>query len=495
MNTRFDNNTASLPVSRREFLGYTVAAGALSAMPKVIAQMKRRPERPNIILLLGDDHRWDALGCAGNSVIHTPELDRLAGQGVMFRNHFATTPICCASRASIMTGQYAGTHGIYDFSTDLTESQIRECYWMRLKEAGYNIGFVGKYGVGEHLPAAEFDYWKGFPGFGFYFPNGPSGDHLTNIQAEQANEFLKTAPRDKPFCLSVSFKAPHIQDEDPRLYLPSNETLSLYENTEIPPPKGAPPGDIYRFPLAIQRSETRRRWGTSFSTPALYQASMKGYYRLVSGIDAAIGSIRKTLEAEGLADNTIIIYSADHGVFHNEHGFAEKWYGHEESLRIPLILYDPRATASGRGQRRETISLNIDLAPTILELAGVKRGDSVQGRSLLPLLGRDEPEARRIFFFEHHLPYGGWIPSSDGIRTERWKYIRYTDTAAPFEELYDLANDQHEIHNLAGQEGFRQQQHALAEFMETWRDSLQQKTNRWTEPVGEAELKRHGLIL
>ena len=383
--------------SRRAFLELASAATASSLMPAISSASERQP--PNILLMLGDDHRWDALGCMGNSVIHTPHLDCLAREGVIFDNNFTTTPICGASRASIMTGQYAGTTGIYG-SEPLSPAQIQQTYWMKLKLAGYRIGFIGKFGVGstiETMPSDAFDCWKGFPGLGNYFPQGPDGPHLTNIMRDQANEFLINAPKDKPFCLSMSFKAPHVQDQAPEQYLPSRNTLSLYKDVSIPPHGRAGTNDIDRFPLAIQHSESRHRWGVRFATPDTYQASMKGYYRLISGIDAAIASIRETLSKQGMAQNTVIVYSADHGIFNGEHGLAGKWYAHEESIRTPLIIYDPRLPGHTRGQRRQAMTLNIDLHPTVLEMAGLKPSTSPQGQSLVNLLHEDQSDFSSSF--------------------------------------------------------------------------------------------------
>jgi arylsulfatase A-like enzyme len=476
-----------LKLSRRDLLELT----ALSAMPA------RAAEKPaNVIVLLGDDHRWDALGCMGNPVVQTPELDRLAGDGVMFENHFTTTPICCASRASIMLGEYAGGHKIYDFATPLSPAQESRTYWKQLKTAGYHIGFIGKFGVGDKMPQDSFDMWKGFPGQGFYFPQGPNGPHLNHIMRDQANEFLRNAPAGKPFCLSVSFKAPHVQDEDPRQYLPSQDTEARYSHvTTIPPPRGAGAGDINRFPIAFHRSENRRRWGVRFATPELYQASMKGYYRLVTGIDDVVGAMRGTLRDLGLAGNTVIVYSADHGIFNGEHGFAGKWYGHEESLRIPLIVYDPRVPAPMRGKRSRAMTLNIDLHPTVMDLAGIPSASHPHGRSLAPYLKNPDGAGRALYFFEHHFPSSGWIPSSEGIRTRRWKYIRYTDVAAPYEELYDLRDNRSETANLIASAEHRREREALTRYCTVWKQALAawRADAEWSDPVSEADLQRDGL--
>ena len=152
-----------MPISRRDFLELAAATAITSSSSR--SQTTAVPKRPNIVLILADDHRWDALGCMGNPIIQTPQIDRLAREGVIFDNHFCTTPICCASRASIMLSQYAGTNGIYDFVTPLSHEQVEQTYWHQLKQAGYYVGFIGKFGVGEQMPSEAFDYWKGFAGF------------------------------------------------------------------------------------------------------------------------------------------------------------------------------------------------------------------------------------------------------------------------------------------------------------------------------------------
>ncbi|MDE3199207.1 MAG: sulfatase-like hydrolase/transferase [Acidobacteriota bacterium] len=475
-----------MKLSRRHLMELT----ALSALP---ARAADRP--PNLIVLLGDDHRADALGASGNPVVKTPQLDRLAGEGVLFENHFATTPICCASRASIMLGEYTASHKIYDFATPLTPAQVSRAYWTQLSRAGYHTGFIGKFGVGNKMPEDSFDVWMGFPGQGNYFPHGATGPHLNHIMRDQASEFIRSAPSDKPFCLSVSFKAPHVQDEDPRQYLPSADTAARYENVTAPPPRGAAASDINRFPIAFHRAENRRRWGVRFGTPELYQASMKGYYRLITGIDDVIGSLRGTLAELSLDRNTVILYSADHGIFNGEHGFAGKWFGHEESVRIPLIVHDPRLPAAARGKRCRARTLNIDLHPTVLDLAGIGVHSHPQGRSVAPYLANPETAGRAIHFFDHRFPYNGWIPSSEGIRTDRWKFIRYTDSAAPFEELYDLNADPSETNNLIAASEHRRARETLTRYCDRWKQALAawRPETAWNDPVSAVDLRRDGL--
>lgn len=502
--------------SRREFLEAASVAAVSSMIPgssalgeTKSANSKKKP--PNIILMLGDDHRWNALGCMGDKVVQTPNLDKLGHDGVIFDNNFTTTPICCASRASIMMGQYASTTGINNFSKPLNGEQVDGAYWTRLKNSGYRVGFVGKFGVGRTMPGESFDYWRGFPGQGNYYPEGPTGRHMSQIIRGQAEEFIREGAGTQPFCLSISFKSPHVEDQSPRQYLPEPEMLQRYKDVKIPAVSRAPQSDINRMPLRVQHSESRHRWGVRFSSDELYQESVKGYYGLISGIDSVVGSLRRTLEERGLADNTVIIYSADHGIFNGEHGLAGKWYLYEECLRTPLLVYDPRQPGSERGTRRRGMTLNIDLHPTMLELAGVEPAPSVEGRSFAGLLHREDPNHRSVFFVEHHFPYLGWIPSSEGIRTERWKYIYwtghkkpfyayaapYTATAPPLEELYDLENDPYETHNLINDPSVSHQQRVLSEYRSKWNTAVRAmhgSTNKWVQPINRETLRRDGLL-
>jgi len=426
--------------------------------------------RPNIIFLLTDDQRWDSLGCMGNRFVRTPEIDRMSSQGVTFTNNFVTTSICMTSRASIFLGQYARTHKINDFSTPFTAEQFRRTYPQLMRGAGYHTGFIGKYGVGDEMPAREFDYWQGFPGQGKYFPHGEPGKHLTELMGDQAMEFLEGAPTDKPFCLSISFKAAHVQDEDPRQFLPSPATEALYRGEVFPVPKTAEPRYIQMLPIEVHRSEGRRRWAVRFATPELYQASVRNYYRLITEVDMAVGRLRRALERRGAGQNTVIVYSSDNGFYLGEHGLAGKWLMHEESIRTPMIVYDPRLAAGQRG-RREEMTLNIDIAPTLLEAAGMDAPRQMQGRSLYRLLDGKSTAWRKEFFYEHNFDHA-WIPQTEGVRTDRWKYTRYVTTSPEFEELFDLEKDPLEERNLAREGAHAAKLDEMRATYRTWREKL-----------------------
>jgi len=461
-------------LNRREFLklaaGASVAAipfsgcGWVAASKPVLSEAEGPKAlgmaKPNIIFLLTDDHRADALGCAGNPVIYTPNIDDLAKNGVRFKNAFVTTSICAPSRASIFSGQWTRRHGINDFATSFSQEALAQTYPLLLRQAGYIIGFVGKYGVGRgpDFPADKFDLWYGCPGqCDPYERKDQNGNykHLTEIMCDQAIEFLHGCSKYQPFCLSVSFKAPHVQDADPRQFVYDRAHKNLYKDTIIPVPQTADPRYFEALPEFLQKSESRRRWQIRFSTPQMYQESVKGYYRLITGVDLVIEKIRQELKHLNFADNTVIIFSADNGFYLGEHGLAGKWFPHEESIRVPLIVFDPRTKnrKSYRGVTLEQFALNVDIAPTILELAGVEIPQQMQGRSLVPLLKGQKPKWRTEFFYEHLYEHKT-IPKSEALRTQRWKYARYIDYG--YEELYDLKNDPHETTNLAKDEKYLQ---------------------------------------
>ncbi|MCX6621081.1 MAG: sulfatase-like hydrolase/transferase, partial [Acidobacteria bacterium] len=251
----------------------------------------------------------------------------------------------------------------------------------------------------------------------------------------------------------------------------------LYKDATIPVPKTAGPGYFDALPDFLKGSEARVRWGWRFTTPESYQEMVKGYYRLISGVDDAVGSIVAALEKLGMRENTVVIFTSDNGYYLGEHGLADKWFMHEESIRTPLVISDPRAAAG----RRDEMSLNIDLAPTMLSLAGVERVASMQGRDLMPFVGGQKPPWRKDWFYSHHFRHER-IPRSEGIRSERWAYMRYLDSKPLYEELYDLRTDALEEHNLAGRT--RAQVH-LQERWTVWNKALAgwRPDGRWQDPA------------
>ncbi len=467
-------------------------SGMVLLVPMLSAAVFEKPaiaarsvERPNVIFLMTDDQRWDTLGCMGNDAIETPNLDRLGREGLIFDNMFVTTSICCTNRACVLTGQYGRRHGIWRFGQNMTPAQLSQTYCGVLKASGYMTGFIGKYGVGKP-PAQLFDMNGAWPGQGHYFvkvqgehPIRFSFDpkaagkkrHLTSVMGDQVLEFLDQCEPGKPFNLSVSFKAAHVQDSynladrpfqpDPKL------EATLYNDQLIPRPRTARDEYFQRLPEFLKNSEARMRWAVRFWGPARYQESVKGYYRLISGVDRQVGRILEKLKQSGLADNTVIIFTGDNGFFLGEHGMAGKWFPHEESIRVPLIIYDPRLPKSKRGRRCSEMALSIDIAPTICELAGIDPPTGMQGKSLVPLLDGQATNWRHEWFYEHLFVHPR-IPVNEGIRTDRWKYMRF-EVDPVWEGLYDLSKDAGETRNLTGDPNYKDVLTEMRQKIISWR--------------------------
>ena len=444
-------------------LGTRLLVGASSLLAVATSSAQDRPARPpNIIFLLTDDQRWDTLGCYGNNIVHTPHIDSLARSGVTFDRAFVTSSICAPNRACILTGQYAARHEMWEFDRELSREQLANTYPAILRNTGgYRTGFIGKYGVGKPPGSGFFDFNKGFPGQGsFLLDRGSETVHLTRVMAEQAEEFIAGCSADQPFHLSISFKAPHVQDSSSVKsnqfpYDPDPAIANLYEDVEIPPPVTASQDYFERWPDFIKHSENRARWAVRYWSPRRTQESLKGYYRLISGVDAAVGRIVAQLKKSGFDDNTVILFTSDHGQYLGDYGFAGKWYPHDVSIRVPLIVFDPRLPEHRRGARTKDFVLSIDIGPTILDLADVDVPDVMQGRSFAPVVrGETSEDWRKEFYYEHYfVPDPSWnmfIPRNEGIRTAHWKYIQYIDSDPLFEELYNLDRDPLETTNLAG---------------------------------------------
>lgn len=407
-------------------------------------------ERPrNVVFILTDDQRADTLGVTGNPVIQTPNLDALARRGVLFENNFVTTSICPVSRASILTGQYASHHGLWGFSDSMSYASAQRMYPSVLRNAGYNVGFVGKWGIGGVPAGDRFDHFSGFASGPYYEDyEMPRGEHLTVRIAAEAMDFLATQNRDTPFCLSVSFKAPHVP------FVPIPELRTLYEGTYFEPPASVSWEAYQRLPPVLRGDVmTARCFRRSWDDPEItysgltYQQWMANYYRMVSGIDQQVGKLVDALQQLGLADDTAIVFTSDNGLFLADRLLCGKWFMYEESIRTPMIVFDPRAPQTA-GTVRSEMSLNIDVHPTICALADVTVPDGTDGRSLLPLI-RDEATQWRDEWFYEHLFEHERVPKSEGVRTERWKYVTYVETDPLQEELYDLQTDPGETSNLA----------------------------------------------
>ncbi|WP_202552409.1 sulfatase family protein [Ginsengibacter hankyongi] len=416
--------------------------------------------KPNIIFLLTDDQRWDAMGAMGNPIIQTPNMDKLASAGILFQNAYVTTSICCTSRASIMTGQYESGNHINDFRTDLSAESVANSYPALLKAAGYKTGFIGKFGIGTHPPQQVFDFWVNSEGGGKMQPNYITLDkngnkiHDTDTLGHAIQEFLDQFGKNGPFCLSVSFKAPHEQDGDPPTYVIQPNYKNYYKDVTIPEPVTADPKYWQQFPdfFRTDTNFARSRWKGLFGTPELYQENVKNYYRLITGVDDVIGKTMKKLDELGITKNTIIILMGDNGMFLGEHGMEGKWYGYEESIRVPLLIYDPNLPDKIKQYKARQMALNIDIAPTILGMAGVQAPKKMQGVDLISMLENKIPE-RKDFFYQYYFLGGPRLPAEEGVVTRDFKYMNYIEHN--YEELFDIKHDPHETRNLANDPKYR----------------------------------------
>lgn len=433
-------------ITRRDFIKKSsIAAGAVSL--GLGCDQTKQKDRPNIIFIVTDDQRWDALGCAGNEIIHTPNMDNLADKGIRFKNTFVTTPICASSRASAFTGLYERTHK-YTFTKPPVDKKYTDIsYPVLLKNSGYKTGFIGKFGikVEDGVTNDMFDWIR--RGSLPYFKKDNPERHMTEVHGDQAIEFIRGTDPDKPFCLSMSFWAPHADDGNPDQYFWPSSCDSLYKNVEIPVPVTADPAFFNSLPEFLKISMNRERWFWRFDNPDKYQRMVKAYYRMISGVDEVVGKIVKELEAQNLEDNTIIILTGDNGYFLGERGFAGKWLMHDPSIHVPLIIFDPRRRIKSTNRVKTELVLNIDITKTILELSGLQAPDIMQGRSLYPFINNKNPEWRKDVFCEHLWDHPQ-IPQSECIRNFEWKFIRYPQHQ-DFIELYNIKNDPNEIINLA----------------------------------------------
>ncbi len=462
------------PIDRRQFL--SASGGGLAATS--LSSEQADGGTPNIVFLMTDNHRWDMLGCAGNEIIRTPHIDALAARGARFTNSFCTTSICAATRASILTGEFRREHGYTFTMPPMTVQRMDRSYPALLRRAGYRTGFVGKLGVevDPRAPDRMFDFYRRRIASSTRNPYyRPAADgkvkHITTINGDDAVEFIRTNPSDQPFCLSVSFSAPHPEDDNIDQYVFDKRYEDLYQDDVIPQPPI--PGDEYfhQLPGFIQVSMSRQRWFRRFDTPEKYQRMMKGMYRLITGVDEQVGRIVDETASRGLAGNTVVIFTGDNGIMTGEHGLTGIWLMYEGSIRKPLIIADPRLPASRHGVTVDEMALSFDCPVTMLDLAGVDVPRQMRGTSLVPLLRGETVDWRTDFFYEH-LYERETIPKSEGVRTETQKYVRYFERNPVYEQLFDLETDPNEVTNLAGDPSHSGTLAALRARCDELRDSV-----------------------
>jgi arylsulfatase A-like enzyme len=463
-------------------LSCVIAAIVGQAAAGAAAEVAASAARPNIVFLMSDDQPAGALGCYGNGEVITPNIDRLAADGMRFNRHYVTTSICMASRCTVLTGLYEYRHGCNFDHGDLDRRFFANSYAARLRAAGYFTGFAGKIGfelTGEPFEnlAEEFDVWGGGLGqtdyetarnksIARYAAEHP---HSTRAYAAWARDFLTSARQSgRPFCMSISFKAPHLP------FMPDPADIQRYAGRKAfarPANYGGENGKHLSPQARTSRAATGyRQWVTD------YDDTIRAYYALITGVDAAVGMIRESLEQLGFAGNTVIIFTSDNGYNCGAHGFGDKVLPYEEASRVPLIIYDPRERFIP-GRVSEALTANVDLAPTILALAGVPAPAGMDGKNLMPLAANPAGSVREslpLFNF-----WGIRSAQSMAIVTRGWKYIYwyYGRESAPVEELFRLQDDPLEMSNVAADARHAAALDALRQAYDSELSALRQNVN------------------
>ncbi len=426
-------------INRRDALriaGGALAGGLLSGSLPEAALC--RSGRPNIVFILSDNQRYDFMGCAGHPFVKTPAMDRLAEEGVLFTNAFVTTSLCSPSRASFLTGQYAHTHGVRDNITPWKNENVT--FLELLKGAGYDTAFIGKWHMPGGLPVLRgVDLFVTFTvqkGQGKYFDcplvvNGrdrPSRKaYITEELTDYALEFI-SRPRENPFCLYLSHKAVHHR------WLPPPDLAGLYDDEEPPFPREYDPlvfmtgGNMFEGLIGLPDD--------------LY----RDYARVVTSLDRQTGRVLEKIDRLGIAENTIVVFAGDNGFFWGEHrlGGTGRW-PYEESIRIPFIVRAP-GLVKDPGRRADQMILNIDLAPSLLEMAGLPPSERMEGRSFAPILRSASAPGRKAWLYEYFKDFPFRTPSTYAVRTDTHTYIEFEGRRGI--ELYDLVNDPRQFNNI-----------------------------------------------
>jgi arylsulfatase A-like enzyme len=440
---------------------------ALCTVSLKAAEKLARSQQPNVLFILCDDLRWDALGYAGNQYVKTPNIDRLAREGVQFRNMFCTTSLCSPSRASILSGLYAHAHGVVNNFTEYP-TNIKN-FPMALQSAGYDTAYIGKWHMGEDndQPRAGFNFFASHKGQGKYFDtewnvNGTGGKKIpgyyTHVVTDMALDWLKRDHKNKPWLLMIGHKAPH------SFYLPEPKYSNVFDKVWIPYPESAfhlqdkPDwiGDrcytwhgIYG-PLF----EWRKQFPDDRPEAVKDFANMtRAYWSTILSVDDSVGKLLADLDRRGDLNRTVIVFMGDNGLLNGEHGMVDKRTMHEPSIRIPMVIRYPPAKPLAPGKVIEQQVLTVDVAPSILELCGQPPLRNNHGKSFVRLVQNGDSAWRKSWFYhynyEKQFPY---TPNVRGVRTDQWKYIHYPHGDGKPDrhkaELYNIEFDPGELHNL-----------------------------------------------
>ncbi|CAH8283530.1 arylsulfatase A-like enzyme [Mariniflexile fucanivorans] len=463
-------------------------------------------KKPNIIFFFTDDQSYDTMKHFGNPDVKTPNLDKLADNGVSFFRHYNTTAICMASRANVMTGQFEYKTGCNFDHGDLGTKQWSTSYPLLLKKAGYRVGFAGKFGFsvsdsndgfgkeGETVKQ-DFDFWGGSPGQTSYKTKENESmakyakeyPHSTRSYGAASIDFInESVKKGEPFCMSVFFKAPHKPSQ------PDPVFDSVYENTVFRklPNYGREAGKHLAEQSRMGRQYPRFvEWG--YDKDETYQKELHKYNQLIYGVDYSIGMVLEELKKLKIDDNTIIIFSSDNGYFNGSHGLGSKVLPYEEGARVPLIIVDPRLGKKSRNIKSSSLSGNVDITATILDFAGVEIPNVYDGKSLKPVLSNNNFQARKS------LPIiQVWGPKATHcftIMDDRYKYIYWyfkdeEKGIHPTEELFDIANDPYEMVNIANQPELKPQLNKMRKLYD-------EQLNHWrNEGVKYNDYEKYGSL-
>ena len=481
--------------SRREAL--QMLAAAIGSFPLRAAAPRRPQGVPNVLFIMTDDQRQDAMSAYGNRILITPNMDRIAAGGVRFTEAFVTNSLCAPSRASILTGLYSHAHGVitngggpvYYNQAGLRPEQLTFVHLLR--QAGYHTALVGKW----HLRSdpSGFDEWVIFPGQGQYHDpdvvaNGSLlklRGHADDVVGDQALAFLRHRPKDRPFCLLYQFKSPH------RAWMPAERFAHVYDDVAIPLPRtyedrlAGKPEAVRAAEMAIADMPDFRERGVDPSLPVAERKRLnlehlvKNYYRVLRSVDENLGRVLDYLDQERLSDDTIVVYTSDNGFFLGEFGLFDKRLMYEPSIRVPLLIRYPARIQPAVDQQH--LVLNVDVAPTLLELAGVPVPAWMHGRSLVTLLLGQPSSWRDAFLYEYYeYPAEHCARKNRGVRTNRWKLVHFWEQPEEW-ELYDLERDPDETENLAG----RREHRATLEELRRRLDALRREVGD-QDPPGPA---------
>ena len=480
--------------TRREFLkslGFAAgsAVGFSSLLSSNAAGQASSHKRPNIIFIMADDHASHALSCYGSKINKTPNLDRIANEGMLFKNSFCTNSICAPCRAVILTGKYSHINGVIDNRLKFDGSQ--QTFPKLLQKAGYKTAMIGKW----HLKTdpTGFDYWNVLPGQGAYYNPAmiEMGEqkkytgYTTDIITDHALKWLKSLGANEQFCLMYQHKAPH------RRWEPGPKHLTMYDGVTIPEPdnlfddysnrgraakeqdmsiaKTMTPNDLKFTPPRNLTPEQQKLWDDAYGPKNeafkkanlqgkdlvrwKYQRYIKDYLRCIASVDDNVGRVLDYLDESGLAENTVVFYTSDQGFYLGDHGWFDKRFMYEESLRMPLVVRCPKHIKAG--STSDDIVLNLDFAATFLDIAGVPVPADMQGESIRPILQGNTPDSWRKSMYYHYYEYPGGhsVKRHYGVRTGRYKLIHFYNDIDEW-ELYDLAKDPREMKNVCGEASY-----------------------------------------